>query len=270
MYGVYATLWSCILIMIPNMPAGNADENKLLIVGSSTIAPLIEDLGRRFQTTHPGVMFIIEKAGSGHGARDALSGRADIGMVARPLKPNEDSLFVIPIARDGAALVVNKKNPVDGLTHDQACGIFSGRIDNWKSAGGSSRSIKLLPRGKSQGVTSLLIHYLNLPDKEMIFSEEAVLNTDVINGVAAGPDSISFLSIGILEQLAESGRPIKALALDGIFPGTDSIRDGSWPLTRSLTLVTQKVPEGVVKAFIQYVLSPDTRIAIEENGFIPY
>ena len=272
-----ALLLSCLLLMATSNLAlaidtavAPAAQNHLLIVGSSTIAPLIEDLGNRFRSSHPNVTFTIEKAGSGHGAKDTLSGRADIGMVARPLKPKEKALFVIPIARDGAALVINKNNPVNGLTREKARGIFSGQIDNWKSLAGPSRPIALLSRGKAQGVTTLVAKYLDLPAGEMIFSKEVVLNDKVIDGVVTRPDTLSFLSIGVLEQAVEDGAPLKALALDGIPPSSHSIRDGSWPMTRSLTLVTRSVPKGLAKEFIQYILLPGTRAVIKANGFIPY
>lgn len=251
-------------------PAAHVGEKRLLIVGSSTIAPLIEELAKRFRRDHPGVKIQIEATGSGHGVRDTLSGRAAIGMVARPLKGKEKTLFVIPIARDGAALVVNRRNPVHDLSRDQARDIFSGRIDNWKSLGGPSQPIELLARAKSQGVTFIVSRYLDLPAGEMKPSEGAVLNDEVVSAVSSRPNTLSFLSIGVVEHAEKRGTPIKALALDGVQPGSDSIRNGSWPMARSLTLVARSVPMGLAQEFIHFILSLDTGDVIEAQGFIPY
>ena len=51
---------------------------KLLITGSSTMAPMVEELGKRFRTRHPGVVITVEAGGSGRGVADAIGGKADI------------------------------------------------------------------------------------------------------------------------------------------------------------------------------------------------
>ena len=45
---------------------------KLLITGSSSMAPRVEELGKRFRTRHPGVVITVEAGGSGRGVGDAL------------------------------------------------------------------------------------------------------------------------------------------------------------------------------------------------------
>ena len=46
---------------------------KLLITGSSTMAPMVAELGKRFRTRHPGVVITDTSAPSG-----SLSGRSGI------------------------------------------------------------------------------------------------------------------------------------------------------------------------------------------------
>ena len=48
-------------------------NGKLPITGSSTMAPMIEDLGKRFRTRHPGVVITDTLASSG-----SLSGHSEI------------------------------------------------------------------------------------------------------------------------------------------------------------------------------------------------
>jgi len=91
-------------------------SGKLLITGSSSMAPMVEELGKRFRTRHPGVVIAVERGGSGRGVADVLEGKADIGMASRELTPKEQALFAIPIARDGIEFVVHKDNPLGGLT----------------------------------------------------------------------------------------------------------------------------------------------------------
>jgi ABC-type phosphate transport system substrate-binding protein len=59
-------------------------------------------------------------------------------------------------------------------------------------------------------------------------------------------------------------------AFDGIAPGSGSIRDGTWPLSRPLNLLTRRVPAGAAKAFIEFALSPAAREVILDHDFVPY
>ncbi|MBN2645996.1 MAG: phosphate ABC transporter substrate-binding protein [Desulfuromonadaceae bacterium] len=252
-------------------PKAETSNNHLLIVGSSTIEPLVKALARQFIREHPGVEIDIETGGSGRGVKDTLSGKADIGMVARPLADNEKTLFVVPIARDGAALVVNKANPVSGLSSDQLRAIFRGDIRTWNAVGGEpSQPIELLRRARHQGVTEVVNDYLGIRTEEGQGTKEVVLNDEVLSAVIRDSGVLSILSMAVVEDSILQGLPVKALAINGIAPGTNSIRNGRWPLARALTLVTRSVPMGLTQQFLQYVLSPQSQDTIKESGFIPY
>ena len=88
--------------------------------------------------------------------------------------------------------------------------------------------------------------------------------------IAANHNAIGFLSTGAVDDAVQKGQPLKPLALDGMAPGSGSIRDGTWPLSRPLNLVTRRVPAGVAKAFIEFALSRAARETILEYDFVPF
>ncbi len=250
--------------------AGVPLAGKLLITGSSTMAPLIGELAKRFRARHPDVVITVEAGGSGRGVKDALEGKADIGMVSRELTSKERTLFAIPIARDGVAFAVHKDNPVRGLTRAQALELFTGKIVNWKALGGVDARIEVVTRTPGHASLEIVSHYFDM-DPGAIKAVRAVADsTEAQRLVAANRNAITFLSAGAVEDAAQKGLPIKGIALNGKTPGISSIRDGSWPLSRSLNLVTRRVPAGVAKAFIEFALSPAAREAILEQDFVPY
>src|SRR4029079_8193166 len=69
-----------------------AAAEKLVLTGSSTIAPLVSEMGKRFETLHPGVHVDVQSGGSGRGVTDSRQGLADIGLVSRVLKDDEKDL----------------------------------------------------------------------------------------------------------------------------------------------------------------------------------
>ncbi len=59
--------------------------DKLVITGSSTIAPLMAELAERFEA-QTGIQVDVQSGGSGRGISDVRQGLADFGMVSRALK----------------------------------------------------------------------------------------------------------------------------------------------------------------------------------------
>ena len=83
---VVALLLACIALSL------DAAEGKLTVTGSSTIAPIVAEIAKRFEAKHPGVRVDVQTGGSSRGVQDVASGLADIGMASRELKPEEEEI----------------------------------------------------------------------------------------------------------------------------------------------------------------------------------
>jgi phosphate transport system substrate-binding protein len=246
-------------------------SGKLLITGSSTMGPMIEELGQRFRKRHPGVTITVEIGGSARGTADVLAGKADIGMASRELNPQEQALFAIPIARDGLAFVVHKDNPVRGLTRAQALDVFTGKITHWKALGGNDARIEVVTRRAGYSSNEIFAHYYGIAPEALKAAHVMGGNPEVQRFVVANRNAVALLSTGVVDRaVTKDGYMVKALAFDGAAPGLDSVRDGSWPLARPLLLLTRRVPAGAAKAFIEFALSPEARDVIVERNFVPY
>lgn len=250
--------------------AGAPLSGRLLITGSSTMVPMVEELAKRFRTRHPGVVITVEKGSAERGVADTREGKADIGMAARDLNPNEKALFAIPIARDGVVFVVHKDNPVRGLTRAQALELFTGKIATWKALGGSDTRIEAVTRAPGRASLDLVQAYLGTATTAIRAAHVIGNNDDVVRLVAANRNTIAFLSAGAADDAVQKGLALKPLALDGTAPGSGSIRDGTWPMSRTLILLTRRVPAGAAKAFIEFALSPAAREVILDYDFVPY
>lgn len=135
---------------------------KLVITGSSTMCPLIADIGKRFQQLHPDIQVDVQCGGSGRGISDARDGKADIGMVSRTLTDKENNLYGFPIARDGISIILHKNNPVKFLSDAQVVGIYTGKITNWKIVGGRNISIAVVNPKKGYSSAELFTHYFKI------------------------------------------------------------------------------------------------------------
>jgi phosphate transport system substrate-binding protein len=61
---------------------------------------------------------------------------------------------------------------------------------------------------------------------------------------------------------------VKALAIDGVLPSRDNIKNHTYKLVRRFLLVTRIEPTGLCKAFVDFVLGPDGQKILESEGLV--
>lgn len=109
-------------------------SGKLSLVGSTSVAPLMEKIAEAYKKENPGVTIDITANGSSAGITAAKEKTADIGMVSRELTPDEGkTLKHDAIALDGIALVVNKANALQKISMSAVADIFSGKTTSWEN-----------------------------------------------------------------------------------------------------------------------------------------
>lgn len=109
-------------------------SGKVVISGSSSVAPVMEKLKEAYTKVNSGVTIEIQQSDSSTGITDTIDGTSDIGMASRELEDSEIAQGVnsTVIATDGIAVIVNKNNTIDNLTSEQVKSIFSGEITTWE------------------------------------------------------------------------------------------------------------------------------------------
>lgn len=261
-----ATLLAALVIL----PGAQAAGDKLSLTGSSTVAPLALEIGKRFEAQNPGVRVDVQSGGSSRGVADAMNGLADIGLVSRALKPGEaKTLTAHPIAMDGVGVIVNSGNPVKLLSDDQIRAIYTGQIRTWRAAGGTNRAITVVNKAEGRSTLELFLHYTGLKNSQI--RAQAVIgdNQQGIKMVAGNPGAIGYVSIGAAEYAVEHGEPIRLLPMAGVEATTGAVRSGRFPLSRPLNLVTHGTPSPLAARFIAYAQSPAVRDLIEAQYFVP-
>lgn len=252
-------------------PAGATPlSGRLLITGSSTMAPMVSAIAQRFQSLHPAVRVEVQMGGSGRGIADARSGKADIGMASRALGEAERDLYSLPIARDGITLVVHRDNPVQALTNRQIVDIYTGKITNWKQVGGRDTAILTVKAEAKYSSTELFTQYFDIAYDDIRAQRTVGDNPMRIKLMGENPNAILYMSVGEAERRMQAGAPVKLLPVDGVAASSKSIRDGNFPISRALSLVVKDMPAGLAKAFIEYAVSSQVTDIVVVHDFVPY
>lgn len=248
----------------------NAQElnGKLIITGSSTVAPLVSEIAKRFEAQHSDVRIDVQMGGSSRGISDVKQKISDIGMVSRALKENETDIMAFPIALDGITMIVHESNPVDELTNGQIVDIYTGKIRNWNEVGGNDAPITVVSKAEGRGTLDLFLKYFQIKNSDIKPHVIIGDNEQGVKTVSANKNSIGFVSVGTAEYDAGIGIPIKPLPLNGVAASTENIRSGQFPLSRKLNLVTNANPDGLTAVFIEFANSNEVADIIEDQYFV--
>lgn len=119
----------------PGGYAGTRPAGKIVVAGSSSVTPVMEKLKEAYLKVNPGATIEIQLSDSTTGMNAARDGICDIGMASRELKESERKAGLTPVvmAMDGIAVIVNKANPVNGLTSAQVKDVFTGATSDWSA-----------------------------------------------------------------------------------------------------------------------------------------
>lgn len=242
-------------------------KGKIDIAGGTAHIPVMKGAAKQIMSYNPDIHITVTGGGSGAGVQQAGEGIAQIGNTGRALKQSEIDkygLVSFPFAIDGVAVAINPGNPVTDLSKAQLKDIFGGKIKNWKEAGGADAPISLYVREDGSGTRETFEE--RALDKGTSVDSANVINSNgaMKTAIAQDPNAIGYVGIGHLDD------SIKGVKVDGMVPSQEAAANGDYTVTRLLYMNTKGQPEGIVKGFVDYILSPAGAEIIKESGYIPY
>ncbi len=257
----------------------NYIENK----GSDTIVNLALAWAEKYQGDHPDVRISVTGGGSGTGIAALVNGTVDLANASRKIKDEETSEAqangVTPvehiIARDAIAVIVNPDNPVNELTLQQISDIYSGKYTNWNEVGGEDRPIVRLSRETNSGTHVYFLEtVLRLGSKEdkTLFSTNTLLlpsSEGIISEVRDNPNAIGYDGLGYVPKDLKMIAIAKEAGGEYVLPSIDTVNDKTYAIARDLYMYTNGEPVGVVKDYLDWILSDEAQVIVAELGFVP-
>ena len=248
-----------------NDNTGTAVTGTVATDGSTSMEKVIGALSESFMANNADTTVTYNPTGSGSGITAVQEGTCDIGLSSRALKDEEKAagLKETVLAYDGIAIIVHPDNPVSDLSLEQIAKLYTGEITNWKDVGGNDAQVVLIGREAASGTRDGFESITGTKDKCQ-YRQELTSTGDVITAVSQNPDAIGYASLASIKD------SVKALNVDGVTPGEDTVKDGSYKVQRPFVLVTVegKALSPVAQAFFDYATSPDAAAIIAKAGAV--
>ena len=243
------------------------------VSGSTTVLPLAEGGAEVFNGEQSDYQVLVTGGGTGVGIKNAAEGNSEIGMASREVTADEKSQFgdkfkENTLGYDGIVIAVSKQIHdigVTSLTKDQVKKIYSGETTNWKDLGGPDSEILVVAREQGSGTRDTFNEDI-MDDKKAEtpgVNTVAGSNAEVRTALTGSDKAIGYLGFSYAEDGA-----VGAIALDGVTPTSETIRDGSYELARKLYFYTFGDAKPGAQAFIDFMVGPNGQKVAEEYGFV--
>jgi phosphate binding protein len=261
----------------------HTEQAKIRVKGSNTIGAAAGPALAAAYGREQGVDVIFEALGSSTAFGGLFDGSADIGASSRSATARELAkarslgieLDEYVIGYDGVAVIVHPSNPLSSLTLAHARALFAGEVRTWEALDGGTPGV-VLPYGRPpySGTHDLFkAQVLRAGDSaredEFADTVRSVEDTgDLVARVASEPTAIGYVGLAAVSNRvkvlglsrSEQGKPV--------YPGEESVRDGTYPISRPLLLYTRRGTSQHVSDFVQFVLSPSGKNILEQHGLV--
>ena len=246
--------------------------------GSDTIVNLALAWAEKYQAEHPEVSISVTGGGSGTGIAALLNKTVDIANASRQMQAEE-----IKQAKDKGfdpvefviAVIVNPTNPVSQLTLQQISDIYSGRFNNWSQVGGQDRPIVRLSREVNSGTHVYFrdeVIRLGEKNNETLFATDTLLlpsSEGIVSELRQNPNAIGYDGLGYVPKDLKVIAVAKDAGSPYVLPSIATVNDKSYPVARDLYMYTAGQPTGVIKAYLDWVMTNEAQTIVANLGFVP-
>ena len=279
-----------VLFCLPLMVWAEEPVGTLGIVGSDTMAGLMLRWGEQLSGHYPGIRLQLQTGGSASAATALAAGTTRLGPMSRSMNEAERQAFEaqhgyavveLEVARDALAVVVHRHHPLESLTLETLDAIFSTtrrcggttEIRRWEQLGIEDMGgrIELHGRNPASGSHGLFRQRALCGGEYRAQLNEYPGAAAVAAAVTESREAIGYVGLNHLTP------GVKPLALEGregkrVAPDAEQVRQGTYPLSRSLLLYVNLPPgaalEGPERVLLELILSPEGQRTVAALGFV--
>lgn len=206
------------------------------------------------------------------GTVDAIFAAAPSESQLKTAKAKDLELTLTPIGKEAFVFFVHADNPVKVLTTAELQGIYSGEQTNWSAFGGENQAIRAFQRPEDSGSQTALMNFMGaVPVMRAPVENVEEGMGGIIERVAEyknHSNAIGFTFRFYGEEMI-GNKAINYIAIDGVSPSIETIRDNSYPLSSDFYIITTQYSSEESLKLVEWFSSPQGQRLIEKSGYVP-
>lgn len=265
--------------------AQTPSSSTIQVKGSDTMVNVAQAWAEEYHKVAPNVEVEVAGGGSGVGIAALERGSVDIANASREMKPEEieqtkrqtgmePKEFVV--GHDAVAVYVNKDNPIDEITEEQLEQIFAedGTTSNWSQLGiqipgVSDDTIVRVSRQSSSGTYEFFREHVLKKKDFKLGSRDMNGSKEVVELVGTTKTAIGYSGMGYATPAVKMMKVARKAGEPTFAPTVENTLNKSYPLARSLLVYTLGEPQGEVRKYLDWMLSPAGQKILRDNGYVP-
>lgn len=269
----------------PSLETTSAVPSVIQVKGSDTMVNVAQAWAEEYKKVAPAVEVEVSGGGSGVGIAALEKGTIDIANASRDMKPEEIEAArkntgkepkEFTVGYDGLAVYVNKDNPLNEITIEQLAGIFAedGKVTKWsqlgvKLPGVTDDEIVRVSRQSSSGTYEFFREHVLAKKDFKLGSRDMNGSKETVELIGTTKTAIGYSGMGYATGEVKMLSVSTGAGVPAVAPTVENTMSRKYPLARSLHMYTLGEPEGEVRKYVDWTLSPAGQEILKDNGYVP-
>jgi phosphate transport system substrate-binding protein len=193
-------------------------EEVVRLHGSTTVQKRIMEPGKEALEKATGIKLELIGNGTGNGLEDLIKGVCDASMASEELadaissmksatgQEGQADLKANVITTDMIKVIIHPSNPVTKLSKEQLKGLHTGKITNWKEAGGSDMPVIVITSHLGSATKKVFNKIIMDGEPYIVGAIEVETTRKEIDNVTQFPEGIGAVSMGFVNLPGNEGK----------------------------------------------------------------
>jgi phosphate transport system substrate-binding protein len=253
--------------------------------GSDTMVNVAQVWAEQYRSVAPDVEVEVSGGGSGVGIAALIRGTVDMANASRDMKPEEMESAEkntgkkpkeFTVGYDALAVYVHKDNPIEEIELSKLAQIYveGGSVTRWSQLGVTipgvtDDTIVRVSRQSSSGTYEFFRDHVLQKHDYALGSRDLNGSKEVVELVSSTPTAIGYSGMG---YATDDVKMLRLASEDGgtaYEPSVENTNNHTYPLARPLHVYTLGEPEGALKAYVEWILSPAGQKIVQDSGYVP-
>lgn len=253
--------------------------------GSDTLVNAAQAWAEAYQKVNPEVAVAVSGGGSGTGIAALINGTVDIANTSRAMEQKEIDEAIAKgrtpvqhiVGFDALAIYVHQNNPVQSFSIAQLQDIYGreGKAKIWTDLGlnvPGCKNQKIIRVGRQNNSGTYMYFreaVLGKKGKYKLGSLDMNGSKDVVDLVEKTPCAIGYSGIAYATDRVKVVCVTKTPDSACVEPTHEHTLDGSYPIARPLFMYTNGEATGVIKEYLDWILSDAGQCILVKIGYAP-